>query len=679
MADELAGALQRARAERLRRQIEAAKEVQFDKSIDRVTGALADERNVVGSARNPGDKLATARQYYPDAQPYGDDNILFMNPRTGRPTLFNPPGLDVGDVASVTGEISEVMGGIAGGIAGLPAGPVGALAGVGFGAAATREVHDLYMNRLFGTQDTRGGGERLVDAGVTAAMNTAGQKVGEVAGKAISGVFGPMSQSLRKGVAPGGPEALDDFAAVGVTPRTPGAVTGNRGAQMIEQGLANTPAAASVMQEAAERTIGEFETAAEAVARSFGPRRTVEGVGETVAQGSKAAGMRFKTRREALDEAIEAAVGADVPVPVQNAKTMLATMQAELAKAPETASPRLQDAIAELEKVIADAANGGIPFKSLRQARTALGLALDRPDVSGYSVKGQAALRRAYDALSDDIIAGADAAGPEAGKALRLHDRYVQFNRNVNLPTLDKIDKAGTDVQAWKIVESGSRDSGQMLARMRRNLTPEEWDVVAGSVMSRLGKAPAGQQGATELGEESGRFSISSFMRNYNNLAPEARKALFGGSRYADLEAPLNALLRVGERLKDADRMANSSGTARVLGAVGLLSGVGNVFFTGGGALETAGALGGLVVAPRVAARLITSPRFVRWLARAGNIGLNQGENALAGHIGRLVTIAEAEPEIREDVYQYLQALRSAKAAPTPADPGTAPPTPAMR
>jgi hypothetical protein len=125
MADELAGALQRARAERLRRQIEAAKEVQFDKSIDRVTGALADERNVVGSARNPGDKLATARQYYPDAQPYGDDNILFMNPRTGRPTLFNPPGLDVGDVASVTGEISEVMGGIAGGIAGLPAGPVG--------------------------------------------------------------------------------------------------------------------------------------------------------------------------------------------------------------------------------------------------------------------------------------------------------------------------------------------------------------------------------------------------------------------------------------------------------------------------------------------------------------------------------------------------------------------------
>lgn len=649
-------------AEELRRQrlADSAQQVRESRAIDRKTGAPAAIRNVVGAARTPEDRLATLRQFFPDAQPYEDDNFIFTDPRTARPTLYNPPGFDVlGDTASVSGEVAEMLGGVAGGIAGFPAGgPVGSLAGVGLGAAATREVHDIYMNRLFGTQDTRGAGERLTDAGVTAAMNTAGQKVGEVVGKGVGGVFGPLAANLRRGVAPGGQQALDDFAAAGVTPRMSGAVTGNRGMQILEQSLSNLPGSASVMQEAAEKTLGEFESAVEAVARGYGPRRTIEGVGETVRQGARGAAQRFASRREVLDQAIEEAVGGDVRVPVDNVRQLLQGLQAEVAQASQTRGPQLIDAIGELERVVADAGTEGIPFRALRQARTALGRALDKPDVSGYSPKGQAALNRAYGALSDDITAAADAAGPEAGKALRLHDRYVRFNRNVNLPLLDKIDKAGTDVQAWKIVESGSRDTGQLLARMRRNMKPEEWDVVAGSLLSRLGQAPAGQQGAAGLGEEGARFSVNSFMTNYAKLAPEARKALFGGSRYADLEAPLNALVRVGERLKDADRMANTSGTARVLGAMGLLSGIGNVFFQGGDLQATAAAIGGGVVAPRVAASLMTSPRFVRWLVRGVNIGLNQGENALAGHIGRLVTIAEAEPEIRDDVYQFLQALR---------------------
>ena len=529
------------------------------------------------------------------------------------------------------------------------------------------------MNRLFGAQDTRGAGQRVVDAGVTAGMNAAGQKVGEVAGGALSKVFGPVSTAIRRGVLPGGPEAIQDFADAGVTPRLPGAVTGNRGTQIVEQGLANLPGSASAMQEAAEATLKEFDEAVEGVARGYGPRRTVEGVGETVKAGAKAAAQRFASRREVLDEAVEAAVGGDIRVPVQNVRAMLAGLKAQVAQAPQTQGPQLADAIRELEAVAADAGAEGIPFRALRQARTALGRALDRPDVSGYSPKGQAALNRAYAALSDDIMAAAQASGDDAAKALRTHDRYVRFNRNVNIPLLEKIDKAGTDVQAWKIVESGSRDSGQLLARLRRNLTSEEWDVVSGSVLARLGQASPAQQGAAELGEEGARFSVNTFMSNYSKLSPEARTALFGGSRYAELKEPLNALAKVGERLKDAEKMANTSGTARVLQVMGLLSGVGNAFFSGGDLLTTAGALSGAVVVPRVAAKLITSPRFVRWLARAANIGMNQGETTLAGHIGRLVTIAEAEPEIREEVYQYLSALRDAGTGEQP----TQQPTPA--
>ena len=65
------------------------------------------------------------------------------------------------------------------------------------------------------------------------------------------------------------------------------------------------------------------------------------------------------------------------------------------------------------------------------------------------------------------------------------------------------------------------------------------------------------------------------------------------------------------------------------------------------------------LVAPRVAARLITNPAFVRWLATP--ITKTQ---AIAPHIGRLLGIAVAEPEIREEIEQYATALRGVPETP---------------
>ncbi len=59
------------------------------------------------------------------------------------------------------------------------------------------------------------------------------------------------------------------------------------------------------------------------------------------------------------------------------------------------------------------------------------------------------------------------------------------------------------------------------------------------------------------------------------------------------------------------------------------------------------------LVAPRVAARLITSPRFVKWLLTPVT-----SANGIGAHLGRLVGIAEAEPELREEIAQYMAAMR---------------------
>ena len=64
-----------------------------------------------------------------------------------------------------------------------------------------------------------------------------------------------------------------------------------------------------------------------------------------------------------------------------------------------------------------------------------------------------------------------------------------------------------------------------------------------------------------------------------------------------------------------------------------------------------AGAAGALV-APRVAAKLITSPGFVKWLMA------DVAPNGIAAHIGRLAAIA-AESDIKDEIDQYVNALRA--------------------
>ena len=65
----------------------------------------------------------------------------------------------------------------------------------------------------------------------------------------------------------------------------------------------------------------------------------------------------------------------------------------------------------------------------------------------------------------------------------------------------------------------------------------------------------------------------------------------------------------------------------------------------------------GAIVAPRLAAKLITSPAFVKWLTTPIT-----SSTGIAAHIGRLAGIAAAEPELAEAIDQYTAALRSVPA-----------------
>ncbi|MBU6188413.1 MAG: hypothetical protein KGR68_03770 [Betaproteobacteria bacterium] len=625
-------------------------------------------RAAVGNAQTPEDRLATLRRFAPDARPFGTDNFVYTDRRTGRLTVYNPKGLDRGDFASIMPEVGEMAGGAIGAAAIIPPAVAGAPAtggasflavpaGVGLGAAAGREIA-TGLGRMFGgTVDTRSLPRQVGDTAVTAGLNAAGVPVGNLVATGARAALGPVQRMFGRTT---GPAALDDFANAAVTPDA-ASVTGNRTWQSIAAALKQTPGGAEPITAQAERQVAEAGAEAGRIASAYGTPTNPYRVGETIREGAASATQRFRDRQEQLYDDAFKRIGADTAVDISAVDALATRLRAEIAKAPESRRAVLQPVIDRLESLSLDAGNAGIRFDALRAIRTDLGRLLGAPPTAAGSPSSDTAvyLRQLYGALTDDMGAAARQAGPEAERALSLADRYTRFHSTQNMPVLDRILNNDLDRDIFRMaLPANGRPDAQSLARLRRNLTPEEWSVVQATFLDRMGMPNAGQA----AGET---FSVNTFLTNWNKLMQDgggARAALFGGGgQNAQLASELDRLVRVTERLRDADRMANRSntGNARFIGGgalgVGLLAGSGDLF--GATALAALSAVG-----PRVAANLITKPEFVRWLGGAARAPAGESSRVLA----RLGAVAEANPEIR-DAIEAFQAAATSLPAPTDA------------
>lgn len=630
---------------------------EFDAQVDRDTGAPARVRTIVGSAA-PQDRLANLRKFYPDAIEHGDENFIFTDPGTGKPTLFNPEGLDVGDVFGAAKEIATATGATLGGVfgaggglvVGAPGGPPGMLAGgasgasigAGLGAAAGSQLFDAAMSVAIPV-DTRTPLQRVLEPSTEFFAAATGERVGQLVGASAKRALGGGRDAAGR--------LVQSFRNLRIEPRA-GAVSGSRTVASLEHALDSSPLAADVMKDSAERVLRETSEAADRVAQGFGRARSAQGAGEVIRQAAADAGERFGfTKERAYTQAFDL-VGADTPVAVASVTSLRETMEAELAQAPRSLKPALDKAI-RMATMLEEDATDGLTFSAMRQVRTMIGKDLDDPILAGSTSAQNAALKRLYGALTEDMSDAAKIAGPEAAHRLEVADRFTRAFMRTAGQTLNKIGKTETDEAAFKFAMRGAQDGGTALTRMRRQFAPEEWDTVAATVLQRMGRATPGAQDAT--GEA---FSVNTFLTNWSKLAPESKAALFGGKRYKDLAPALDDLVEVVGSLKGAQKLMNTSNTARAM--IGWMSiqaagGALAALAAGGDGTQSvgAGALAG-VIAPRMAAKLITSPKFVRWLTTPV-----QEVSGIAAHIGRLSAIA-AEEDIQEEVAAFLGALRSA-------------------
>lgn len=650
---------------------------EFDALIDKTSGAPARVRMLVGSAPSQ-DRLANLHRFYPDAMPYDDDNFVFTDPVTGRPTLYNPEGLDVGDVASVAREGAQFVGSTLGALAGAAAGTVfGAPTGpgvfatasttaataAGLGAAAGGSLFDALMGVAVGRIDTRPLARITIDTATDVMAAASGQRMGELM---------PLAFKRALGAGRSGAQALiDTFKRLSIDPPA-GAATGSGALGTVEKMLAGTPSSGAIMQENAERVLAQTKAAADDLAARFGRPLDRGPAGETVRRGAQRAADVFEAKQEQIYIEAFDMIGDDTLVSLTNVTALRRELQQRLGAAPESlrrtlgaAINRLQameaDALANVDDVTraaldageigADEAMGGIAFGALRQIRTDLGRELAAPVMVGSVSARNDALKQVYGALTQDLSEAARQTGPEAAKKLAAADRFTRLFMNTSAKTLEKIGRFDADEKAFDYVMSMTKDGAQSLARMRRHFEPDEWDSVAATVLSRMGLArPYAQDASGDV------FSVSTFLTNWNRMTPEAKKTLFGGRRYADMADALDDLTTAVSSLKDMERLANTSKTAPVMIAwmtmqtlIGGLAGFGATGDVGTGALSAVGT----VIAPRAAARLITNPRFVQWLASPVT-----NPTGISAHLGRLTEIALAEPEIEGEIDQYLAVLR---------------------
>lgn len=469
-------------------------------------------------------------------------------------------------------------------------------------------------------------------------------------------------------------QAAGDFAIAKVPP-TAGAITGNRGIQAAEKGLEYTPGGAHTMQSRAKAQVdaaGEFaDDLAQRYATGGGANPTGQVVSEQTAggvmkEGAKQADSRFKARQGQLyDQAFER-IGADTRVPLQGSSvaSLADELNAGLAKAPESLQGTYGAALDRIKKLVADAADGTVSFEALRKVRTSLGKSLEKPMLGGVSAESEPSLRQLYGALTDDMARAAESVGPEAAKLLQLADRYTRFNMNQNMPLLQKIVDAGTDEAAFNFATNMAKDGGSRLYALRRNMKPEEWDTVAGTVVAKLGEATPGKAGAVAMGEQAP-FSVNTFLTNWNRLSDEAKYALFAGTRYAELKPELDRLVRITGRLQDAEKMSNPSGTAKNLVGAGTIGSAFTALSTGHPLLAASTVLS-TTVAPWAGAQLMTSPKFVNWLSGLSTV--SEKPAALASHWAKLEALGQQEPQMVAALREFAAASRPRIPLPSAAD-----------
>lgn len=455
---------------------------------------------------------------------------------------------------------------------------------------------------------------------------------GGAGAQAVAGLLGGLApsaaltgaQSGVRGLMRGGEagrqqleQAIDDFAVLGATPSV-GQGTGRWSMQGAESLLSGGPTSGGVMRRFAEAQNEQIGSGLADVSNQLARNISGERAGRAIERGVQTFSKNTNAMRKALYWQADQHIPSDTPIGVSNTQRALADLTTPIAGAEATTgaqiSPKIQQMADNLAQDVAAAQQAGvagIPYEAVKRIRSQIGEELS--DFSLSTDRPTAQLKRLYGSLSQDLEAAAQAQGPSAVAAVRRANNYFKASAD-RLETLERVvDKNGGPEKVFQAAMSGTKDGATTLRAVMRSLPEDGQKAVSAAVIKRMGLANPGAQNAA--GDA---FSPNTFLTNWGSLSPEARRTLFG--RYgAGFSEDMDKIARVAERIKEGSEVfRNPSGTANRGAALAYGASLATAIMSGSPLLVGGIVSGGGV--SNLAARLMTNPRWVKWLARSTDL-----------------------------------------------------------
>lgn len=553
---------------------------------------------------------------------------------------------------------------------------------------------DRYLSKIVegataaaGTGGLMGGAKVLIPTAISGAGSGAGAQLGAdvtsgentpnwlkgvapVVGGLVGGVAAPamvnMAGRTINAMTTRNQPALETYREAGIDPQLAGSVTGNRTLRNAEAKLMDAPGAGRIAAKTQE-TVRQVGDKIDDIAARYGQATNKTQAGEALQSGARRAADRFSARQTELYDDAFAKVGANTPTTLPGVTALRQRLEAELAGAPNSRATAIGPVLERIKALEADAAQAGgaIDFATFRKIRTDLGRILKQPITNESQGAAQDNLRALYGALTDDMKATAQSVSPEAAKALATADRYTRFYKTQSEPVLNATVAKDTAEQAYNFALVGGKDGASRLLSLRRNLKPDEWGEVTAATLRRMGQATPGAQGAS--GDT---FSVGTFLTNWNKMDPAAKSALFSSTARGSVPKELDNLAKIAGDIKGTAALANTSrtgGTNALIAALSGGAGAAGAALTGNMNVAATAAVAAATpfVAGATAARLLTSPAFVRWLATPVPL------EAVPAHIQRLQRLVALQPELAAPVRAYLENVPNQLQRPTETSPQT--------
>ena len=329
------------------------------------------------------------------------------------------------------------------------------------------------------------------------------------------------------------------------------AASDNMAVQQTGAATANIPVAGTPLVKAAERTIDQLGTKADEISQGYGAGTSVANSGETARSAIKDwITGDSATKTKTLYDRVDNLISPDVKTPLDATRQAVAEIAAKR-DAAALSTGKATDAVLEAVQR-AD----GLTYEGVKTLRTNIGEML-KGGILPEGVSGLE-LKNIYGALSKDLETSVSAAcGPQAAAAFDRANKYYRLV-SARRESLAKIIGADGNAPAETVfgrieamAGSTSRADISKLAQARKAIGADDWNEVASTVVSRLGR------------DVEGDFSPQRFITAYGKLSDAGKSVMFRSTGKSDLASHLDDIATVSSRFKELQKFANPSGTAR--------------------------------------------------------------------------------------------------------------------